>query len=107
MTAELPQQTRRCTVFSWCTGHLGAREYEHHGKVHVVPACDGRELRLALCASGEGTPRITIEAVLAEGGQPLEVVELEPAEVVQAAATLRHLVIQSQQRVDGPVSDSS
>jgi hypothetical protein len=38
--------------------------------------------------------------LLIEGGPPLEVVELDPVEVLQAAAVLRQLAMESRERVE-------
>ena len=96
----MPRQHRRCTIYPWCVGHLSPGDQEHHGKAHVVPAQESRELRLALYAVGDEVPRVTVEVMLAEGEPSLEVVELEPAEVLQLAAILRQLAVESRERVE-------
>jgi hypothetical protein len=66
----------------------------------VVVAQDGRELRFVLTGTGDGPLRVTVELSLPEGGPPLEVVELDPVEVLQAAAVLRRLAMESREGVD-------
>ena len=99
VTSPLPRQHRRCTVYPWCTGHAGAGDIEHHGKAHVVPGRDGRELRFVLSAVGDDPLQVAVDVTLAPGEPPLEVVELDPAQVLQAAAILRQLALESRERV--------
>lgn len=96
----MPKQRRRCKAYPWCVGHSGPSEVEHHGRAQVIPAQGGRELRIALTADADGPIRVSIEVQLSAGGQPLEVVELDPAEVLQAAAALRSLALESREPVD-------
>jgi hypothetical protein len=96
----MPRQHRRCTVYPWCTGHAGPNDSEHRSSAHVVAAQDGRELRFVLTGTGDGPLRVTVELLLIEGGPPLEVVELDPVEVLQAAAVLRQLAMESRERVE-------
>jgi len=93
-------QRRRCRAYCWCTGHAGPSELEHHGKAQIVCCGGGRELRFVLTAVGDGPLRVTVEVLLAEGEPPLEVVDLQPAEVLQAAAVLRGLVVDSEHAVE-------
>ena len=54
---------------------------------------------MAMTAVGDGMPCVTVEVLLAEGGPPLEVVQLDPVALLQAAAALRRLAVESQERV--------
>lgn len=65
-----------------------------------MPALEGRELRLVLTAVGHGPMSVRVEMGLTEGGPSMDVVELDPAEVLRAAATLRQLALESQERVN-------
>jgi hypothetical protein len=83
----VPRQTRGCPVYPWCTGHASAprtAQTEHHGVPQVIPGRGGRELRLVLLALGDGPPHVAVEVVMAAGGPPLEVVDLEREAVGEA-----------------------
>jgi hypothetical protein len=99
VTSPLPRQHRRCTIYPWCIGHLSPGDREHRGKAHVVPAQEGRELRLELYAMGDEPPKVSVEVFLVEGEPSLDVVELDAVQALQLAATLRQFAVESQERV--------
>jgi len=63
----------------------------------VVAAQEERELRFTLTAVGDEPVSVAVEVVLTAGGIPLEVAQLEPTDVLHAAAALRVLAQQSQE----------